>query len=326
MTRLYCCICRSNEDCKITYSDFEDYVARATLYDAAFFECGKCGHNFIFPALEGAELANAYEGYYTQNSKMMSLKYFMGDQRFEKFKFYYAAYFEKRKITRLFAFIAERIPGLGFMLRRAVRFVPMPRISGKKLLDVGCGNGQFLLRAKDIGYEVEGLDFDKKTVEVARALGLNIKFGNIDDISHIGYYDVITLSHVIEHVHNPEDLLIKIYRLLKVGGYFYIATPNFGSAGRKTFGKFWRGFEFPRHLHIFNINELKDVLSKVGFSRIEVIYDLPQSVGILKTSFKIYNDQSNTDLAGMARITAKLLFHNPFEKKSLDVIAIRCWK
>jgi len=326
MPVILCRMCRSKQFCYVTYTNLEDFVANSTPYDAAFYECESCGNNFIFPALEGADLSEAYAGYYTQSSKMINRAFYMGDQRFSKFKFYYDGYFEKRKLYKFLARVVGRLPLLGFMLRRAVRFVPMPETPGKKLVDIGCGNGQFLLRARDIGYDVSGIDLDEKTVEVAKSLGLEVKLGEVDVLYSSGPYDVVTLSHVIEHVHDPRAVLEKIYDLLPVGGYFYIATPNFNSAGRKTFGKFWRGLEFPRHLHIFKTDELKVLLSEVGYSKVEIVYDLPQSLGILRSSYSIYVQNNEAKLLDLLRIFVRLLYHNPFAINSLEVIAIRCWK
>lgn len=326
MEHLYCCMCERDQDCYETIRGLEDFVADTAPYAAAFFECSNCGHNFIFPALSGDELAKAYVGYYTQSGKAIDPGCFMGDQRFSNLKFYYDGLRKRGNLAGLLAFLVERIPLFGFMLRRAVRFVPLPIVHGNKLLDIGCGNGQFLVRAKDIGYAVVGLDFDEKTVEVARSLGLDVRHGEINSIDHSETYDVITLSHVIEHVHDPRSLLQAIHGHLSAGGFFYLATPNFGSAGRKTFGKFWRGLEFPRHLHMFNTNQLENLLKEIGFSRVEVVYDLPQSIGILKTSYKIFLRQNGGGLTNLVRLTARLLTQRPFAKNSLDVIAIRCWK
>jgi 2-polyprenyl-3-methyl-5-hydroxy-6-metoxy-1,4-benzoquinol methylase len=81
----------------------------------------------------------------------------------------------------------------------------------------------------------------------------------------------VTLSHVIEHVHDPVETLRHCCRVLEPGGYLWIETPNVDSAGYATFGRFWRGLEAPRHLVIFNADSLARLLRQVGFDRVEVL-------------------------------------------------------
>ncbi len=82
-------------------------------------------------------------------------------------------------------------------------------------------------------------------------------------------FDVITISHVIEHAHDPLSILKASYRLLKPGGCLWIETPNIQSYSHARFGRFWRGLEPPRHLTIFNDDSLRTSLSRAGFVAVE---------------------------------------------------------
>jgi SAM-dependent methyltransferase len=84
-----------------------------------------------------------------------------------------------------------------------------------------------------------------------------------------GVFDVITMSHVIEHVHEPIQVLEACYRLLKPGGQLWIETPNISSLGRSRFQHNWRGLETPRHLVLFNRRSLHQALQRAGFTNIE---------------------------------------------------------
>lgn len=82
-------------------------------------------------------------------------------------------------------------------------------------------------------------------------------------------YDVITLSHVIEHVHDPYNTLKNCYDLLSPGGLLFIDTPNIDARSHRRFKENWRGLEAPRHLVIFNWESIFGVLKRCGFERIE---------------------------------------------------------
>jgi predicted SAM-dependent methyltransferase len=114
---------------------------------------------------------------------------------------------------------------------------------------------------------VSGLEPDPKAAEVARQRGVEVTVGTVDMLtSDANCFDVITLSHVIEHVHEPKQLLQAVHRLLKPGGMVYIDTPNIQSNGAALFKENWRGLETPRHLVLFNTTNLTGLLSAIGFA------------------------------------------------------------
>src|SRR5208337_943273 len=148
--------------------------------------------------------------------------------------------------------------------------LPKPR-RGQRLLDIGCGNGDFLVNAQEAGWFVSGLEPDPEAAAVARQRGLHVTMGTVDVLANEwNSFDAITLSHVIEHVHEPNLLLQAVRRLLKPGGVAYIDTPNIDSRGAHYFGKNWRGLEPPRHLVLFNPASLIALLSALGFEGIKI--------------------------------------------------------
>jgi 2-polyprenyl-3-methyl-5-hydroxy-6-metoxy-1,4-benzoquinol methylase len=143
----------------------------------------------------------------------------------------------------------------------------LPRKSGR-LLDVGCGNGVFLLRAKAAGWEVLGVEPDPIAAATARQSGLEVHAGTMDTFDETPSFNVVTSSHVIEHVHDPAGFLNQMFRLLRVGGMLWLATPNAQSLGHRRFGRAWRGLEPPRHLAIFSARALRTLLAEAGFTQI----------------------------------------------------------
>jgi 2-polyprenyl-3-methyl-5-hydroxy-6-metoxy-1,4-benzoquinol methylase len=133
-----------------------------------------------------------------------------------------------------------------------------------KVLDVGCGNGAFLARMKLLGWQCTGIETDPLAAQFARdSFGLNVREGTLGDAGFSDdSFDVVTLSHVIEHVHSPQDLLMQCRRVLKPGGKLVVLTPNILSLGHRIFGRAWRGLEPPRHLQSFHPNALRQVVER----------------------------------------------------------------
>jgi SAM-dependent methyltransferase len=113
------------------------------------------------------------------------------------------------------------------------------------------------------------VDFDPNAVKVARSHGLDVRQGSVDVLDPTKErFDGITLSHVIEHVHDPLAVLRQCHALLKPGGWLWIETPNIDAQGHTRYGANWRGLEPPRHLVLFNHQSLSRALWEAGFKRI----------------------------------------------------------
>ncbi len=133
------------------------------------------------------------------------------------------------------------------------------------LLDVGCGNGQFMERMRDLGWSVCGVDPDPAAARKGRSQGLQILVGTVSDVPDTTRYDVITLNHVVEHVPDPIALLRECRRRLRPQtGTLVITTPNIKSLGHWWFKRYWRGLEVPRHLVLFSPAAMADCVVRSG--------------------------------------------------------------
>ncbi len=165
-------------------------------------------------------------------------------------------------------------------LGRVLIFVPLLNnivgteimfLDGRKkgrLLDVGCGNGKFLRLMKDLGWDVTGIEPDSKAADIAREqVGGNVIVSTLEKAYFPDQsFDAITMSHVIEHVHNPRSLIKECYRILKSNGKIVIITPNVESLGHRIFKDYWVSLEPPRHLQLFSLKSLEKLLLISNFN------------------------------------------------------------
>jgi len=145
--------------------------------------------------------------------------------------------------------------------------------SDKRVLDVGSGNGEFLQRAKEMGWRAIGLDPDRDAVAACRAQGLVAFEGFVsDEAAGIeGGFDVITLRHSIEHVPDPRSDLACCLRRLRPGGMLWLAWPNPDGLGATFFRSAWRGLEVPRHFCIPSHEAMTKMLAETGYTGIRVL-------------------------------------------------------
>jgi 2-polyprenyl-3-methyl-5-hydroxy-6-metoxy-1,4-benzoquinol methylase len=152
-----------------------------------------------------------------------------------------------------------------------------------RLLDVGCGAGDLLLMARDLGWDAEGIDFDSEAVATARGKGLTAFAGQLSERCYPDEsFDLVQMSHVIEHVPRPAELVRECYRLLRQNGSLIIWTPNSASLGHRFFGERWGNLDPPRHLQLWNPAGLKELVRTVGFRSIELKTDVRMTPYVLR--------------------------------------------
>ncbi|GGD17111.1 class I SAM-dependent methyltransferase [Hyunsoonleella pacifica] len=151
-------------------------------------------------------------------------------------------------------------------LKKKLRLITSFTSEEKKILDVGCGTGDFLQTAKENNWNVFGVEPNAQARRIA-----NKKTNNsVYDIEQLlkfdsNSFDVITLWHVLEHLPNLEDHLTLFKNLLKPKGILIIAVPNYKSYDAKYYKQFWAAYDVPRHLWHFNRNSMSNLVSKFNF-------------------------------------------------------------
>ncbi|MCG2673302.1 class I SAM-dependent methyltransferase [Bradyrhizobium sp. GCM10023182] len=214
-----CPICSSNH---ITFS-FEAPTTRGQdkiLWRV--FKCADCGHQFMNPQPSWDELQpyynNGYDPYDPNHGSRES------DD---------SAVAEAQRTGKL-------------------RHISIP--TGKRLLDVGCGAGYFLRIAKRLGAVEQGVEPSKYAASVASQQGLNVFCGTVEDFAKQTdkRFDVITSSHVIEHVPDPVATLSAMRSLLAPDGMIWIGVPNAAYPISKSLNGRWHSSDLPYHLMHFS--------------------------------------------------------------------------
>ena len=144
-----------------------------------------------------------------------------------------------------------------------------------RIVDVGCGDGFHLNLLKKYGkktWKLEGIDLDKRAIEMAEKRGLLVHYGSVEsiDLPH-NTYDLAFMVQTIEHVEKPDKVLLGIRKILKPGGKLVIVTDNTDSLDFKfSKSRHWGGYHFPRHWNLFNRNSLTRIAEKTDFEIIRL--------------------------------------------------------
>jgi len=137
-----------------------------------------------------------------------------------------------------------------------------------RLLDVGCGTGHFLARAKQRGWEVWGTEYSDAAIRICEAKGITMVQGALEPARMpVQPFDVITSLEVLEHVTDPRSELAAIHALLRKGGLLYCTTPNFNAVLRYRFKAAYSIIEYPEHLSYFTRRTLTGALEAQGFRK-----------------------------------------------------------
>jgi len=165
-------------------------------------------------------------------------------------------------LGRIFCFPAYLL----FRMERRNSLV-IPYQGSGKFLDVGCGGGKTLLHMHKMGFDTTGVEIDKEIASKLKSkYGINVFTGELincpfDDQQ----FDVIHMSHLVEHLYNPVETLEKACSLLKPEGRLYLRLPDGGGFGAVRYQDKWFGLDPPRHLCTYTRRTISLLLSKTGF-------------------------------------------------------------
>jgi len=177
----------------------------------------------------------------------------------------------------------------------------LKRNNVKTVLEIGPGNGSLLYYLRDHGLKVFGVDTDIKNVQGILDEGIPCYHGDLNEVmDHIELkkVDAVILCHVFEHLYDPRKTLENIYAMLNNKGLMYLSVPNCKSNEAKIFGKYWRGYDLPRHIVHYDEKTIRAVLDEAGFDVLALRSEnfpssLVESLGFLlfknrKMPYKLY--------------------------------------
>lgn len=233
-----CCVCGCRRGDPI--GSGEDFEYRTSPDGFRARRCDTCGVVYLDPRPDLSELARIYPDHY-----------------------------------HAFEFSTERF-GLVHRVRRRLEARRLLRSCRRlpadaRILDVGCGDGFHLDILREHGrrgWRLEGVDSDERAVVRARARGLEVHHSTLDDAPlPSGAYDLAFVIQTIEHVADPRGLLERLHELLRRSGRVVIVTDNTGSPDFQVFRRrYWGGYHFPRHWHLFDRRSIAELAGRVGFA------------------------------------------------------------
>ncbi len=222
----------------------------------AFWRCRDCGSAMLSPFPQAQELASFYPAVYD----------FSLEQR------------QQNSFKRLLSQLEYRLffqPQHEAQARQILRGTGGPNRLGRRLLDVGTGQGFPLLALKQHGYQVHGTDFRPAAVEyLQKQLGIPATCTDVSNLNqHFppASFDVVTAFHTLEHVPDVRSVVNSCYLLIKPGGWFVSTVPFVDSVQARLFKSRWSGAsEAPRHLSLPSHEGIARVCRQAGFDSVTI--------------------------------------------------------
>jgi 2-polyprenyl-3-methyl-5-hydroxy-6-metoxy-1,4-benzoquinol methylase len=138
-----------------------------------------------------------------------------------------------------------------------------------KILDIGAGTGDFLVVAKNDGWQITGIEPNAKAKEIA--INKGVSFAESLSALESHSFDIITMWHVLEHVPNLDEYLTELKRLIKPTGSIVIAVPNFKSFDANFYGRHWAAYDVPRHIWHFSKTAIEKLFAEKEMRLVEVL-------------------------------------------------------
>jgi 2-polyprenyl-3-methyl-5-hydroxy-6-metoxy-1,4-benzoquinol methylase len=244
-----CPLCGAGER-SLALDGVEDWAFGCAPGRWQYWCCTQCRALYLHPRPTPASIGRAYGRYYTHGSGPGSVVARVKQRlRNEYWSHRFGASLQPRLgLPRGMEWMTRGLAGL---VAEPFGLAQMAQSPKGLLIDVGCGNGDKLRLAQQLGWRGVGIEMDAAAVQAAVAQGLNVVQGGYELLArYAGQADCVVCSHVLEHVHQPLAFLRLLLESLKPQGVLLLSVPNASSALRDHYGVNWRGLEAPRHLVI----------------------------------------------------------------------------
>lgn len=280
----------------LLYDNLRDKIFFSAPGVWKMWKCGGCGVGYLDPRPTVDTIGRAYANYYTHGDWQAGsgllpdgkspIKRVWHALRNDYLNARYGYRFRPRMPGG--QWIMQGFPAKRLWMANRIRHLPAPKPGHNRLLDAGCGSGYFVWAAQTLGYEAEGLEIDPQACAQARSHGLTVHQGSFPDTGlESESFDEITLSHVLEHLHDPAGALREAFRILRSGGRLWVVVPNLDGASNRVWKENSRLLEPPRHLIMFDVKSLKQLFLDCGFKYVRQIPIVNVNEFIYRTSHAI---------------------------------------
>jgi SAM-dependent methyltransferase len=259
---------------RLLYGDLTDRSYRSAPGRWSLFRCGDCSCAYLDPRPDEATASLAYRTYYDDAAPPRERDSPRGWRRFRRALrngYLNSTYgYRLSPASGVGQLVVPLLPRYRELADEHVRHLRLPE-GHPRILDVGCGEGEFVAEMQSLGWSAEGLDSSADAVAVAQARGVRARKATLSEASlDPASFDAITFRLVFEHLRDPVTALTECRRALEPRGVLWIATPSLESEAHRVFGRDWIHLEPPRHAVVYTASVLTRLLGATGFEIVSV--------------------------------------------------------
>ena len=266
-----CCIV-----CQRPGVDFLSPQDSLALKEEAFSlkKCPFCGLLWVNPRPNAGELTKYYKNYFPHTTRLerKSLKEIIKLVRNAILCRYYGyLHLCKKHLLCRAAGIATLIPGVRLKATHELGWL-FPHFNKSPhalLIDIGCGEGNFLKTMKELGWDVLGIEAYHDLTEFSKANGIKVFAGTLEEMRLAdSIAEFVIMDHAFEHLPDPRTTIQECVRILRPGGTLVMRLPNAESLGFAMFVHNWFGLDAPRHLFTFSPTSIRLLLKQFPFKEV----------------------------------------------------------
>lgn len=230
--------------------------SNSKLYN--IYWCTKCNYGQVWGRPKNEEVIDFYkvDNYYTHDSQI-TINHYKKETFLDRLRLHIAWRFDQGQDLN------------------PLDVIPILNGQDFTFCEIGCGNGKNLLKFFHEGFSVIGVEPDPIARDTAKKTIESVLDGTAEELPKTvlkSKYDVVLMSHVLEHCLDINLAISNIKKILRPNGVFIVETPNCNSYGFNDYKGEWPWSDIPRHLNFFTLSSLNSILAKYSFRIITVQY------------------------------------------------------